>query len=219
MANRLLGRRKTKPACGKQASSPMAIATSTLHRGFRGATGDFLFRTYNGKTVVSLRPVYRNETNTEARRIARDRFREATFFASEVTQRTKEKAYYTQKARQLKLPNAYTAAITDYLRKAKARAVTRSSFVGRKGEVLYIVMMKYPFAVNRVTARLCDGQGKILAEQSLSRIMDRNVFRLTLMDDLPDLASLRIINDEYRDDIEYVIRVNEILRVPDLKAG
>src|SRR6201989_2341143 len=115
----------------------MAIATSTLHRGFKGATGDFLFRTYNGKTIVSPRPVYRNETNTEARRIARDRFREATFFASDAMQRMKEKVYYTQKARQLKLPNAYTAAITDYLRKARARAVTRSSFAARKGDVLY----------------------------------------------------------------------------------
>src|ERR1700760_1944957 len=95
----------------------MASATSPLHRGFRGGTGDFIFRNYNGKTVVSLRPVYRNETNTEARRKARDHFREATFFAQHAMESVEKKSYYAQKARQLKLPNAYTAAITDYLRR------------------------------------------------------------------------------------------------------
>ena len=56
-------------------------ATGQLHKGFSGAFGDLIFRQYNGKTVVSRRPVYKNETNTEARRKARGRFREATEFA------------------------------------------------------------------------------------------------------------------------------------------
>lgn len=91
----------------------MAKATSQLHRGFTGAIGDLIFRNYNGKTIVSLRPVYKNETNTEARKQARGRFRDATQHASHAMDNPKLKAYYTQKARQLKVPNAYTAAITD----------------------------------------------------------------------------------------------------------
>jgi hypothetical protein len=188
----------------------MAIATSSLHRGFRGATGDFLFRNYNGKTVVSLRPVYRNETNTEARRRARDHFRDATFAAHEAMESVKKRSYYTQKARQLKLPNAYTAAITDYLRRAKVRAVTRSSFSPNKGAVLHLITSKYPFRPNRIDVQMCDKYGAVLAEQTLCRAFGQIAFRLTLLDDLPDLASLKITTDEPGDK-EYVIGLADII--------
>jgi hypothetical protein len=190
----------------------MAIATSSLHRGFRGATGDFLFRNYNGKTVVSLRPVYRNETNTEARRKARDLFRETTFYAHDAMERVKERSYYEQKAKQLKLPNAYTAAITDYLRKAKARALTRSSFAAKKGDVIYIRMSKSVFRVNRLLVRSCNAEGSTLAEQVLCSMNDRNLFRLSLADDLPGFASLMIATDEPGEKVTYVVRLEEIFR-------
>jgi hypothetical protein len=190
----------------------MAIATSPLHRGFRGATGDFLFRNYNGKTVVSLRPVYRNETNTAARRRVRDHFRDATFYAHNALERIKERSYYEQKAKQLKLPNAYTAAITDYLRKAKARAITRSSFAARKGDVIYIRISKSVFRINRLIVQARDEKGVTLAEQMLCRMNERNLFRLSLADDLPGFASLAITTDEPGENITYRINVDEIYR-------
>jgi hypothetical protein len=190
----------------------MAIATSSLHRGFRGATGDFLFRTYNGKTVVSPRPVYRNETNTEARRKARDHFRDATFYAHNAMERVKERSYYTQKAKQLKLPNAYTAAITDYLRKAKARTITRSGFAARKGEVIWIRVSKSVFRINRIVVRLYDTEATVLTEQVLCRTKDAWTFNLVLLDDLPDFSCLKITTDEPGEKKEYAIGLAEILR-------
>jgi hypothetical protein len=190
----------------------MAIATSSLHRGFKGATGDFLFRNYNGKTVVSPRPVYRNETNTEARRRVRDHFREATFYAHSAMERVKERSYYEQKAKQLKLPNAYTAAITDYLRKAKARAITRSSFAARKGDVIYIRISKSVFRINRLTVHVRDEKGSTLAEQILCRVNERNLFRFSLADDLPGFASLAITTDEPGENTTYGINMDEIYR-------
>src|SRR6187551_2812823 len=120
----------------------MAVATGIINRNLRGAVGDLIFRNYNGKTVVSVRPVYKNETNTPARKQARGRFRDATDFATNAMESVKLKLYYTQKAKQLHLPNAYTAAITDYLRKAGVKALTRSSFSPKKGTVVNIVIIK-----------------------------------------------------------------------------
>lgn len=192
----------------------MAIATSPLHRGFRGGTGDFIFRNYNGKTVVSLRPVYRNETNTEARRVARERFQEATFYAHDAMERVKERSYYTQKAKQLRLPNAYTAAITDYLRRAKARAITRSSFSARKGDVVYIGISKYPFRVSRTRVRSCNSRGETLAEQTLCKALDETRFPpFVFEDDVPGFAGLRITTDEPYGK-EYVIPLSDFYRSP-----
>jgi hypothetical protein len=192
----------------------MAIATSSLHRGFRGATGDLLFRTYNGKTVVSPRPVYRNETNTEARRLARDRFREATFYAHDAMENKEKRSYYQQKAKQLKLPNAYTAAITDYLRKAKTRALTRSSFAARKGDVIFIRASKYPFTVSRLRVRAYNNQGWILAEHTFRKAGDERGFLLTLLDDWPDFAYLKIVTDEPGSGKEYIIPLSGVYRSP-----
>ncbi len=182
----------------------MAEATSTLHRSIRGAVGDLIFRNYNGKTIVSARPVYKNETNTEARRQARGRFSDATQFASHAMQNPAKKAYYQQKARQLKLPNAYTAAITDYLRKAKARVITPSSFSARKGETILIRISKTVFKISRIKAMLCDQQGKVLSEQDLPATGDQKIFHFKFTDDFPDFDKLKITTDEPGDQ-EYTI--------------
>jgi len=191
----------------------MAIATSMLHRSFKGAIGDFIFRTYNGKTVVSLRPVYKNETNTEARLKARNRFREATNYASSAMESIKQKSYYTQKARQLKLPNAYTAAVTDYLRKAKARAITRSSFAAKKGEVIKIRVSKSMFKISQIRVMACTTKGKVLLEQALAKPDSQNTFELKLMNDWPNFESLKVITDEPGNK-EYIIPLSDLVKSP-----
>ena len=173
----------------------MALATGAIHRNLKGAMGDFIFRTYNGKTVVSLRPVYKNETNTEARRKSRGNFREATYFSSSAMEIPKKKAYYQQKARQLKLPNAYTAAITDFLRRAKVVVVTRSSFAAKQGDTVVIRVSKQVFEVKQITAILYNTHGEVLTEQRLTPNSGKN-FSYTFPVDYPDFAGLRITTDE-----------------------
>jgi len=191
----------------------MAIATSLLHRGLKGAVGDFIFRNYNGKTVISVRPVYKNETNTEARKQARGRFRDATDFASYAMVIKKLKVYYTQKARQLKLPNAYTAAITDYLRKAKVVAATRSSFAAKRGEIINIKVTKSVFNVNNIKASLYNKAGKLLSEQSLVKASHQKLFDFKLTDDFPDYASMKITTEEPLSRT-YVIAASDFIVVP-----
>lgn len=187
----------------------MAITTGAITRNLRGAFGDFIFRNYNGKTVVSPRPVYKNETNTPARKQARAQFQEATYFARNAMSNVKLKAYYTQKARQLKLPNAYTAAITDYLRKAKVMAFTRSSFSPKKETVIQILVEKPPFKVSNMKIIICNREGEILTQQNLAVFDEKkNVFRYKLPDDYPDCTLLRITTDEPRTP-SYTINVNE----------
>jgi hypothetical protein len=53
---------------------------------------------------------------SEAQRTNRDRFADATGFARKMMNDPVKKAYYWNRAKKLRLPNAYTAAITDYMR-------------------------------------------------------------------------------------------------------
>jgi len=190
----------------------MAIATGTITKGLSGTVGDLIFRNYNGKTVVSPRPIYKNETNTPARKLARGNFREATYFARDAMRDAKQKSYYLQKAKQLKLPNAYTAAITDYLRKAKLTASTRSSFTRKKGVVINILVNK-AFKVDSINAMLLNQRGDILAQQKLPVVdVKQNAFKYTLPDDLPDCASLKIVTNEPRN-TAYTLNVSDFFVV------
>ena len=100
----------------------MAIVTNNpLVNGFRGAFGKSLvFKQINGKTFASAfprKPDKRNES--EAQKNTRVTFRKASEWAQITLLDPQKKAYYQERARELKLPNAYTAAITDYMRKPK----------------------------------------------------------------------------------------------------
>lgn len=102
----------------------MATVTSNVMiNGFRGKFGnDIIFRTMRGKTFASP-PARKNKKKkeSEAQRNTRVNFREAAEWAQMILLDPEKKAYYKQRAKALKLPNAYTAAITDYMRKPKVK--------------------------------------------------------------------------------------------------
>lgn len=96
-------------------------SNNPLTAGMRGALGKTLvFRQDHGKTVIQnmpRKPDKRKET--AAQRETRLNFKNATAYALAVLQNPEKCAYYTQKAKALKLRNAYTAAVTDYMRKGR----------------------------------------------------------------------------------------------------
>jgi len=102
----------------------MAIVTNNdVVKGFRGKFGnDLVFRTMRGRTFVSP-PANKNikKKESDAQRNTRSNFREAAEWAQIILLDPEKKAYYKQRAKALKLPNAYTAAITDYMRKPKVK--------------------------------------------------------------------------------------------------
>ena len=97
------------------------VANNVLMNGMRGKMGDALvLKTMRGKTFASVcarKPDRRKES--AAQQNTRVTFRQATEWAQMILLDAERKAYYQQRAKKLKLPNAYTAAITDYMRKPK----------------------------------------------------------------------------------------------------
>lgn len=133
------------------------VATNLLVNGLSGKFGNTLmFKTLRGKTIVSAmarKPDKKKESN--AQRNTRSTFREATQWAQHILYDPEKKAYYQQRARALKLPNAYTAAITDYMRKVKVKKLVEG-----KG-ITYAVskpVFLYKTCALRPPARCCQFQ-------------------------------------------------------------
>ncbi|MFM9836692.1 MAG: hypothetical protein ACKVOQ_00430, partial [Cyclobacteriaceae bacterium] len=73
-----------------------------------------VFKNLCGRTIVASRP-RPPKTQSEKQRQSRTKFRQASSWAKNVLLDQQKKTYYLQKAKKLKLPNAYTAAIADYM--------------------------------------------------------------------------------------------------------
>jgi hypothetical protein len=99
----------------------MAIVDNNdLTRGLRGRVGKFfVFRSLRGKTIVSHAPQKPDpRRQTVAQRQTRTTFREAAAWAVHILRDPKKKRFYQDRAKELALPNAYTAAVRAYMRKA-----------------------------------------------------------------------------------------------------
>ena len=98
----------------------MAIVDNNdLTRGLRGKVGKFfVFRSLRGKTIASHAPRKPDpRKQSAAQRQTRTMFREAAAWAVQVLRDPKKKQFYQDRAMELALPNAYTAAVRAYLRK------------------------------------------------------------------------------------------------------
>jgi hypothetical protein len=111
------------------------VTGNILTSGLRGKIGQLLvFRRVNGKTIVSHAPRKPDKSKeTAAQRKSRSTFKEASRWAKIVLLDPDQKTYYQQRAKTLKLPNAYTAAIKDYMRNPewKMRANQRGQVTHR----------------------------------------------------------------------------------------
>lgn len=92
------------------------IRDNVVTEGFSGMLGKtIVFKQVRGKTIVCKRPV-KPRTQSAQQKENRSRFRQASYWAKATLLDPAKKEYYQKKARKLKLPNAYTAAIADYMR-------------------------------------------------------------------------------------------------------
>lgn len=97
------------------------LSGNVLANGLRGKIGQLLvFRVLRGKTFVSVaagKPDKKKETPRQ--RHTRETFREASRLAKLMLLDPEKKQYYAERAKALKLPNAYTAAVKEMMREGK----------------------------------------------------------------------------------------------------
>ena len=104
-----------------------SIQSNSVLHGVSGKIGPLIARQYQGRTIVYGQP-RKPQKESILQRENRKRFKTASFYAKCELMDPDRKAYYRQKAKTLNYPNAYTAAITDYMRKGKLDEVDTSGY-------------------------------------------------------------------------------------------
>lgn len=142
------------------------VSDYAITDGFRGKFGKmFVFRSLRDKTVVSRAATKKVISHSEKQRATRIRFRDASAYAKKALQNPEKKTFYEERARRLNLPNAYTAAVTDYLRPAKVSLTSKKE--RNKKTVVTVSGAKVGFRMQQCDMRVFDTNGKLVKEQTV----------------------------------------------------
>jgi len=125
------------------------VKNNRVTKRLSGKFGDIMFKQIGNKTYAFPTP-QRPKKESEKQRSNRDKFKEATQFAHAAMENEEKKAHYKKLAKKLKLPNAYTAAITDYMRKPEISGVDTKRYNGKPGGEIGIIAEKKGIKVERV---------------------------------------------------------------------
>lgn len=150
----------------------------------RGPLGKVVyFKQLRGKTVMCNWPRKPDKSRqTDAQRVTRHTFKEAAQYAKNVLKNDPAlKAYYGRKAKSLGLPNAYTAALTDYMRRGRVESVNRKKYTGKIGGKIMVVVRKKDFSVREVWIALSHETGEPIESGRAVKDKDGNwVYRNTV---------------------------------------
>ena len=101
------------------------VINNDLTRGLRGRVGKwFVFRMVRGKTIASHAPRKPDPLKqSAAQRQTRTTFKEAAAWAARILLDPAKKRYFADLAKIKALPNAYTAAVQEYMRQSSAHKI------------------------------------------------------------------------------------------------
>jgi hypothetical protein len=148
-----------------------------LTKGLSGMVGkQLVFRTWNGKTFISVAPK-KPKKQSPLQKENRSKFKMATVFAKSMMKDPVKKAEYKEIAKKLKLPNAYTAAITEYMRKPEIKEVDTTDYSGKTGEHIKIKVRKRSFEVQDVEVIVVDLNGEVIEEGKATKSKGDWIYR------------------------------------------
>ena len=174
------------------------LRNNDLVEGLSGSIGGLVFRQYNGKTILSCKGQAPRK-QSEQQRENRNKFKSASLYAKRMMLDADKKAYYWHKAKKLKLPNAYTAAICDYMRKGQIKEIDTRQYNGKAGNVIRIKAHKKDFAIHKVRVTLSYADGSVIeTDDALKKDNDHFIYKLSQDHQQNTPIRIQVVLDDHR---------------------
>lgn len=152
------------------------LCTKSPIEGFSGSIGRLVIKRVGNRTILAHKP-RKTGKQSEKQRQNRLKFKAASAYAKHILKDPQKKAYYLQKAKKLNLTNAYTAVITDYMRKGEIKEINTSKQHGKAEHTVKVKVFKKHFAINKVRVTICNDCGTpIITNLAIRKGMDEFVF-------------------------------------------
>jgi hypothetical protein len=149
------------------------VTNNNFTRGISGAVShDMVFRRYKGKTTVYIK-TERTTPLSEKEKAHRLRFKEATLYGKSIDANAALKADYQLQAELTDAPNAYSAAVADYLTAPEVTDLNHSKYKGIVGDKI-VVKAVDDFRVESVSVEITKADGTIV-ETGLAVLTANNI--------------------------------------------
>jgi hypothetical protein len=171
----------------------MAISKNNpLTHGASGMIGGTLvFRSWNGKTFMYNRPKKPTKESL-VQKENRQKFKMASNFAKRMMQDPLKKEEYKQLAKTMNLPNAYTTAVTEYMRKPEIHSVDLEGYSGGANQEITISASKKGFEIESVEVIVISDKGEVV-EQGKATKNDRDKYSYSSKRFVPVSKSLQVL--------------------------
>jgi hypothetical protein len=141
------------------------IKNNVVTKGFSGKFGDeVVFRQIDGKTFFAKRGL-KPSGSTEGQIETRNRFTQASFFASAAIDNPQAYVDYQAMAKLQGLKSAYAAALTDFLTLPEIASVFTAAYKGVVGDLISI-KPKVNYKIVRVEVSIRDANGNVIESGS-----------------------------------------------------
>ncbi len=151
--------------------------------------GQLVYRSVNGETIVSSRPE-RRRTISETQKRQNTRFRYATMFAKHAIQDDVLGPIYAEAAaRMIRYQNAYTLAITDYLKAPEIGDILLES--GASGNTLIVEAYEQP-QVAKVVVDILTEDEQVLTTGKATLTDNGIQWKFVLTQDIPEGGSVLV---------------------------
>jgi hypothetical protein len=166
------------------------IKNNIVTKGFSGKLGDDLvFRQLDNQTIFTRRTEINSEPSARQLEI-RDKFSEASLFASAALENPQASLEYKLMAEVQGLKSAYIAAVTDYLTLPEIGSVFTTFYKGVPGDAVNI-KPRVPYKVVDIDVSIVDAGGAVV--ESGKAVLNELKWRYTATQANPNVPGSKIV--------------------------
>jgi hypothetical protein len=173
-----------------------------LTKGLSGMIGNsVVFRTVNGKTIISNRPS-KPKFQSALQKENRTKFSRAVAFSKRMMSDPIAKEKYGSIAKQEGLPNAYTAAVTEYMRKPEIQDIDIAQYTGGKDQEIRVRAEKKGFEVMEVEVLITDEKGQKIEQGKAGKATGGEWIYTSQVDTLTPMQLMIRVRDRVNNVVE-----------------
>jgi hypothetical protein len=138
----------------------MAISyDNAITKNYHGMMGGIVFRCIGNKSIMSKRPDCSKVVKTEAQKANMKRFAAATIYGKKVLNNPRLREYYRKKKKEHQ--SIWNAAISDFLKKPKVKAIDLKGYKGQPGNAISISVWDR-FKIESVSVTILNDMGQVI---------------------------------------------------------
>jgi hypothetical protein len=113
------------------------VSLNPAFQSLRGKVGDLVFKKFNGRMIITLRPDMKNRILSQAQKDSNNRFRQAAIYGKMVMNNPQARAAYARAAKEKRQP-MFSLMIADFFHAPEVNEIDLNMYTRQAGSTIWI---------------------------------------------------------------------------------